>query len=362
MYEKQIRLPEIGATGQERLKQAKVLCVGAGGLGVPVVTYLSSCGVGTLGIIDADIVELSNLHRQPLYNVDDVGKSKVELLKEYVLKRGMGAQVNCYNEMLTRRNAIEIISSYDVVIDATDNFETKYMLNDACFFSKKTLITASVAGFEGSCISFDFFNDPTAPCYRCLYPVADTGAGLSCDSLGVLGAVPGLLGVIQSIECIQHIIGITEARTKRESTLLVFDAIAMSLRKLKVTSNPSCELCMGTSQFGDLLKADVVTHALSSCEFLQKLKQGEGNTILLDVRSAEEYQNHNIGGELIPVSELAYSFDRFNKNDTILIHCEHGMRSKKACELLLSEGFKNVFYLNSDLASLNLDSSCKTSC
>lgn len=360
MYEKQIRLPQIGAIGQEKLKQAKVLCIGAGGLGVPAVTYLSSCGIGTLGIIDADTVELSNLHRQPIYKADDVGQSKVELLKQYVLNRHMGIQVNSYNEMLTRHNALDCIAAYDVIIDATDNFETKYLLNDACFFNKKTLVTASVAGFEGSCITFDFFNDCIAPCYRCLYPAADSSAGLSCDSSGVLGAVPGLLGVVQAIECIKYIVGINESK-KGESSLLVFDAISMCLKKFKVNSNKSCELCMGVSRFGDLLKADVMTHALSACSFLNMLKKYEKNMILIDVRSSEEFQDHNIGGQLIPLPELEKSLSRFNKNDTILIHCEHGMRSKKACELLLAQGFEHVFYLNADLDSLDASTICKAS-
>lgn len=360
MYEKQIRLPEIGAVGQEKLKQAKVLCVGAGGLGVPAVTYLSSCGVSTLGIMDADTVELSNLHRQPIYNVDDVGKSKVELLKQYVLNRKMDVQVNSYNEMLTRHNALDIISLYDVIVDATDNFETKYLLNDACFFTKRALITASVAGFEGSCMTFDFFHDSTTPCYRCLYSAADASVGLSCDSLGVLGAVPGLLGVIQAIECIKYIVGINEAK-KSERSLLVFDAISMSLKKFKVVSNKSCKLCMGASQFGDLLKADVMMHALSACAFLKMLKKYKKEAILIDVRSSEEYQGHNIGGQLIPLPELEQRCDRLNKNDMILIHCEHGMRSKKACELLLSKGFEQVFYLNADLTTVDPNNSCKTS-
>lgn len=361
MYSKQIRLPEIGIAGQEKLKQAKVLCIGAGGLGVPVVTYLSSCGVGTLGIVDADTVELSNLHRQPLYNVDDVGKSKVELLKHYIFNRKMGTQVNSYNEMLTRHNALELISLYDVIIDATDNFETKYLLNDACFFSKKPLIIASVAGFEGSCILFDFFNDSTTPCYRCLFPNADSSTGLSCDSLGVLGAVPGLLGIIQAIECIKYIIGIEEKERKGEGALLVFDAISMNLKKFKISSNKSCALCRGASQFGDLLKVDMKSQALSSCEFSRMLKQYKNEAVLIDVRSLEEYQDHNIGGKLIPLVELEQSIDHLKKDQTILIHCEHGMRSKKACELLLSKGFTRVFYLNADLASLNLDNICKTS-
>ena len=360
MYSKQIRLPEIGAAGQEKLAHAKVLCVGAGGLGAPLITYLSSCGVGTIGIVDADTVELSNLHRQPLFNADDVGQPKVELLRKYLINRKMGTQVETHEFMLTRHNALEILESYDVIIDASDNFDTKYVLNDACYFLKKPFITASVAGFEGTCILFDFTKHPGEPCYRCLYPSAEvSNTGLNCDSLGVLGAVPGILGIIQAIECIKYIVGIEGVSHNK---IVVFDAISMSLKSLHFNRDSSCRLCSGASMFGDLLPITATDRGLSSCAFAKALKIHGDKAILVDVRSREEYERYNIGGKLIPLPELDSAIRQFNKNDIILVNCEHGMRSKTACELFVSKGFEHVFYLKGDLVSLDPSKVNKNSC
>jgi molybdopterin/thiamine biosynthesis adenylyltransferase/rhodanese-related sulfurtransferase len=370
-YSRHLILPEVGMEGQQKLKAAKVLCVGTGGLGAPLALYLAAAGVGTIGLVDFDTVDDSNLQRQIIHSTATVGMLKVDSAE--IMLKGLNPAVNVvkHNTMLTSANALDILEDYDVIADGTDNFQTRYLVNDACVLLKKPNAYASIFRFEGQA---SVFGTEQGPCYRCLYPEPPPpGLVPSCAEGGVLGILPGLLGVIQATETIKLILGIGEPLIGR---LLLVDALGMSFRTLKLRKNPDCPVC-GThptvtelidyDQFcgiappstvgplevardkavGDLPIVDGIPQ-ISVQELKRKLDAKE-DVFVLDVRELHEYQIVNLGAPLIPVgdverraSELAQKELAGKKDAEIIVHCKSGARSQRAAVALKQAGFTNV--------------------
>jgi sulfur-carrier protein adenylyltransferase/sulfurtransferase len=364
-YSRHLILPEVGMEGQQKLKAAKVLCVGTGGLGAPLALYLTAAGVGTIGLVDFDTVDESNLQRQIIHSQSTVGKLKVDSAE--IMLKGLNKNVNVikHNTMLTSHNALDIFKDYDVIADGTDNFQTRYLVNDACVLTGKPNAYGSIFRFEGQA---SVFATETGPCYRCLYPEPPPpGLVPSCAEGGVLGILPGLVGVIQATEVIKLILGIGEPLIGR---LLLVDSLAMSFRTLKLRKNPECPMC-GTHEIKELIDYDQFcgiapptetgplevssfgnVAALSevdgipqmSVEQLKaRLDQGD-KPFILDVREPHEYAIVNIGAPLIPVGQLADRIAEIPvpKDAEIIVHCKSGGRSQKASQTLKSAGFTNV--------------------
>jgi len=364
-YSRHLILPEVGMEGQQKLKAAKVLCVGTGGLGAPMALYLAAAGVGTIGLIDFDVVDESNLQRQIIHSQSTVGMLKVDSAE--IMLKGLNKNVNIvkHNTMLTSANALEIFKDYDVIADGTDNFQTRYLVNDACVLTGKPNAYGSIFRFEGQA---SVFATEDGPCYRCLYPEPPPpGLVPSCAEGGVLGILPGLVGVIQATEVIKLILGIGEPLVGR---LLMVDALGMNFRTLKLRKNPECPAC-GTHEIKELIDYDqfcgiekpttvgpleVAAHKavadapvvdgipqITVEELKKKLDSGE-KVFVLDVREPHEVPIANIGAPLIPVgqieSRIAELADR--KNDEIVVHCRSGARSQKAALSLKAAGFTNV--------------------
>jgi adenylyltransferase/sulfurtransferase len=370
-YSRHLILPEVGMEGQQKLKAAKVLCVGTGGLGAPLALYLTAAGVGTIGLVDFDVVDESNLQRQIIHSQSTVGKLKVDSAE--IMLKGLNKNVNVvkHNTMLTSANALEIFADYDVIADGTDNFQTRYLVNDACVLTGKPNAYGSIFRFEGQA---SVFATEEGPCYRCLYPEPPPpGLVPSCAEGGVLGILPGLVGVIQATEVIKLILGIGEPLIGR---LLLVDALGMSFRTLKLRKNPDCPVC-GTHEIKELIDYDqfcgiappaavgpleVSSHGKTDAAAtlvdgipqmsVEELKArmdaakqgGAAAPFILDVREPHEYAIVNLGVPQIPVGSLP---DRIGeipvaKDAEIVTHCKTGGRSQKAALALKAAGFTNV--------------------
>jgi molybdopterin/thiamine biosynthesis adenylyltransferase/rhodanese-related sulfurtransferase len=365
-YSRHLILPEVGMEGQQKLKAAKVLCVGTGGLGAPLAMYLAAAGVGTIGLVDFDTVDASNLQRQIIHSTATVGKLKVDSAE--IMLKGLNPHLNVvkHNTMLTSANALEILKDYDVIADGTDNFQTRYLVNDACVLLGKPNAYASIYRFEGQA---SIFGAPLGPCYRCLYPEPPPpGLVPSCAEGGVLGILPGLLGVIQATETIKLILGIGEPLVGR---LLLVDALGMSFRTLKLRKNPDCPVC-GThpsvtelidynqfcgiappSEVGPLEVARdkaVDDHPIVdgipqiSVQELKRKLDAKEDVFVLDVREPHEYLIANLGAPQIPVGEVERRVGELaaQKNREVVVHCRSGARSQKAALILKQAGFSNV--------------------
>ena len=364
-YSRHLILPEVGMEGQQKLKAAKVLCVGTGGLGAPLALYLTAAGVGTIGLVDFDVVDESNLQRQIIHSQATVGKLKVDSAE--TMLKGLNKNVNVvqHNTMLTSANALEIFKDYDVIADGTDNFQTRYLVNDACVLTGKPNAYGSIFRFEGQA---SVFATEEGPCYRCLYPEPPPpGLVPSCAEGGVLGILPGLVGVIQATEVIKLILGIGEPLIGR---LLLIDALGMSFRTLKLRKNPACPAC-GTHEIKELIDYDqfcgiakptetgpleVSSHGsvadlpvvdgipqISVEQLKAEMDRGE-KPFILDVREPHEYAIVNLGAPLIPVGQLAERVNEIPaaKDAEIVVHCKSGGRSQRAAETLKAAGFTNV--------------------
>lgn len=361
-YSRHLLLPEVGMEGQRKLKQARVLCVGAGGLGSPLALYLAAAGVGTLGIVDFDIVDLTNLQRQVLYGTNDVGRKKLDSAADTIAALNPHVEVRRFETRLTSANALEIVRDFDIIADGTDNFATRYLVNDACVLSGKPNVYGSVFRFEGQA---SVFSAQDGPCYRCLYPEPPPpGAVPSCAEGGVLGILPGLIGLIQAAEAIKLILGSGESLIGR---LLLVDALAMRFRELKLRKNPSCpacgehptvtqlidyeEFCGGSSQpqqergrfdaaeVDGAKKAATAMIAEMTPEELQQRLDGGDNLFVLDVREPAEYQICNLGGYLIPLKELPQRVGELDPAREIVVHCKMGQRGAQAAAFLQQAGF-----------------------
>jgi sulfur-carrier protein adenylyltransferase/sulfurtransferase len=351
-YSRHLILPEVGVEGQLKLKQARVLCIGAGGLGSPVVLYLAAAGVGTLGIVDFDIVDLTNLQRQVLHGSGDVGRKKLDSAAERIGAINPNVEVRKFETRLTSANAMELIRDFDIVVDGTDNFPTRYLVNDACVLSGKPNVYGSIFRFEGQA---SVFATKDGPCYRCLYPEPPPpGLVPSCAEGGVLGILPGLVGMIQATETIKLILGVGEPLVGR---LLLVDALSMRFRELKLRKNPDCPVCgehpsvtklIDYDQFCGIRgeeKATTVTMPEMTPEELKRRLDAGDDLFVLDVREPHEYQICNLGGHLIPLNDLPKRVSEIDARREIVVHCKLGGRSAKAVDFLRQSGFAKVHNL-----------------
>lgn len=339
-YTRHIILPEMGMEGQQKLKQAKVLVIGAGGLGCPVLQYLTAVGVGTIGIVDFDVVDESNLQRQVLYGNEDIGKDKAQVAKEKLTKQNLYTNLTSYVSHLTSANALDMISAYDIVVDGSDNFATRYLVNDACVMLNKVLVFGSIFKFEGQISVFNYKEGPT---YRCLYPESPAEGDMpSCAEIGVIATIPGIVGTLMANEVIKIVTGIGEVLNGK---LLTLDAFNMQFNTFNITVNP------GNKNIKELIDYDIFCGAqkeISAQELKEKIKHKEGFQ-LVDVREPDEYKIKNIGGILLPLKELASSLSKLNKEKEIIVHCASGARSKKAVSILKKNGFRKVYNLKNGL-------------
>jgi sulfur-carrier protein adenylyltransferase/sulfurtransferase len=363
-YSRHLILPEVGYEGQQKLKAARVLCVGTGGLGAPLALYLAAAGVGTIGLVDFDVVDASNLQRQVIHSTATVGKLKVDSAE--IMLKGLNPHLNVvkYNTMLTSANALEIFKDFDVIADGTDNFQTRYLVNDACVLTGKPNAYGSIFRFEGQA---SVFGTEEGPCYRCLYPEPPPpGLVPSCAEGGVLGILPGLVGVIQATEVIKLILGIGEPLIGR---LLLVDALGMNFRTLKLRKNPECPMCGVNRTITELIDYDQFcgvpkptgTNPLEAPQAVAEAAVVDGipqitvqalkakldakeNVFVLDVREPHEYPIANLGAPLIPVGSLESRVGEIaaEKDREIVVHCRSGARSQKAALTLKNAGFTNV--------------------
>ncbi|GMQ99427.1 MAG: molybdopterin-synthase adenylyltransferase MoeB [Zetaproteobacteria bacterium] len=352
-FNRHIILPQVGLEGQEKLKQAKVLCIGTGGLGSPISLYLSAAGIGTIGLVDFDVVDESNLQRQIAHFTTDVGRPKVESARDKLLGINPYLTVNLHGDGIRRDNVRDIVRDYDIVVDGTDNFPTRYLVNDACVLENKPLIYASIFQFEGQATVFHYKD---GPCYRCLYPEPPPpGLVPSCAEGGVLGVLPGVIGLIQATETIKIILGKGTTLTGR---LLLYDAMDMKFREVKLRRDPTCPACgehpsihevVEYEQFcglppteakeeEEILAEDDITPAQ-----LKQMRDENSGLYVLDVREPHEIAICRIEGTWeIPLGQLPQRFAEVPKDQDVVVHCKLGGRSTQAMEFLKSQGYTNV--------------------
>jgi sulfur-carrier protein adenylyltransferase/sulfurtransferase len=355
-YSRHLIIPEVGVEGQQKLKAAKVLLVGAGGLGAPLGLYLTAAGIGRIGIVDFDVVDLTNLQRQVIHSTADVGRKKLDSAAEKMKAINPALEIVKYDTALSSENAFEIFKDYDLVVDGTDNFPTRYLVNDACVLLGKPNVYGSIFRFEGQATVFAYEG---GPCYRCLYPEPPPpGLVPSCAEGGVLGILPGTIGLIQATETVKLILGIGEPLVGR---LLLYDALGMRFRELKLRKNPDCPICGDHRTITQLIdyhqfcgvpspaqeaqkspEAKVNEGEIDVMELKQKIDRGD-KFVLIDVREPHEYRISNIpGARLIPLGEFPRHVGEFDPESDIVIHCKSGMRSAKACAVLRQAGFQRV--------------------
>ena len=345
-YNRHLILPEVGVEGQKKLKDARVLCIGAGGLGCPASLYLAAAGVGTIGLVDFDVVDESNLQRQILYTTDDVGTPKLEAAKRRLTALNPSLNVELFEERLTSKNALALFERFDVVLDGTDNFPTRYLVNDACVLTGKPNAYGSIFRFEGQA---SVFGAKDGPCYRCLYPEPPPpGLVPSCAEGGVLGVLPGVIGTIQAVEAIKLILGAGKPLVGR---LMLFDALGMEWRTLKLKKNPSCPICgekptikalIDYEAFCGLKEPQAKIPEISVEELKGRIDKGLP-MLLVDVREPHEYEIARIhGAKLIPLAALPQRLSELDRAAEIVVHCKMGGRSAKAVKLLLEQGYKAV--------------------
>lgn len=378
-YSRHLILPEIGLEGQKKISSASVLCVGIGGLGSPAAIYLASAGVGTLGIVDFDCVDITNLQRQILHTTENIGIPKTDSASKTLKALNPEVNVELHRTRLSIENAEKIIGKYDVVLDCSDNFPTRYLLNDICVALKKPLVYGSVLQYEGHATVFLPHSD--SPCYRCLYPEPPPPQAVpSCAEAGVFCVVPGIIGLIQANEALKLILGIGSLLTGR---LLIFNSLEMKFRELKIKRDPECPVCgdkkkiTNKKDYGEVCSTQSETPAFKQISEFQSVLQEPANTLchafdeisseefkkliasravdfqILDVRESEEITTESLPNSIkIPLSSLEKRLNELNLNATYYVVCQFGIRSKIAVEILKSHGFKNVKNLSGGLVSL----------
>lgn len=351
-YSRHLIMPEVGMEGQLKLKNASVLLVGTGGLGAPLALYLSAAGIGRIGLVDYDVVDFSNLHRQVIHGTKDVGKKKLDSAAESMLDINPNVQIDRYEVALTSENALQICAPYDIIIDGTDNFPTRYLVNDACVLLGKPNVYGSIFRFEGQATVFGY---PGGPCYRCLYPEPPPpGLVPSCAEGGVLGILPGIIGLVQATEAVKLILGVGEPLVGR---LMLYDALGMRFRELKLRRNPECPVCgdhptikalIDYQQFCGMPAQEAPAEPVATAgevdvlEVKRKLEQGD-RFLLLDVREPHEYLICNIpSSKLVPLGELPKRVNELDMTVDIVVHCKSGVRSAKAVDFLKQSGFSRV--------------------
>jgi adenylyltransferase/sulfurtransferase len=352
-YSRHLIMPEVGMEGQLKLKRARVLTIGTGGLGAPLGLYLAAAGVGHLGLVDFDVVDSSNLQRQVTFTTADVGKSKSEAAKARLTALNPAIEIVSYDTRLTSENALELFRDYDIIVDGTDNFPTRFLVNDACVLLGKPNVYGSIFRFEGQATIFGYTG---GPCYRCLYPEPPPpGLVPSCAEGGVLGVLPGIIGSIQAMETIKLILGAGEPLVGR---LLLFDALAMRFRELKLKKNPECAICGDHRTITKLIdyeefcgirgeEAPAMTDGIQEITATElKARQDKGDKLfILDVREPHEYQICNLNGKLIPLGELTRRVNELDSSVEMVVHCRSGKRSADAIHFLQTAGFKKLLNL-----------------
>jgi len=352
-YSRHLIMPEVGMEGQLKLKKARVLTIGTGGLGAPLGLYLAAAGVGHLGLVDFDVVDNSNLQRQVTFTTQDVAKPKSAAAKARLSALNPSIEITAYETRLTSDNALELFRDYDIIVDGTDNFPTRFLVNDACVLLGKPNVYGSIFRFEGQATVFGY---PGGPCYRCLYPEPPPpGLVPSCAEGGVLGVLPGIVGSIQAMETIKLILGTGEPLVGR---LLLFDALAMRFRELKLKRNPECPMCGDHRSITKLIdyeefcgirgeEAPAMTDGIAEITARElKMRQDRGDKLfILDVREPHEYQICNLNGKLIPLGELPRRVAELDSSVEMVVHCRSGKRSADAIHFLQTAGFKKLWNL-----------------
>jgi molybdopterin/thiamine biosynthesis adenylyltransferase/rhodanese-related sulfurtransferase len=340
-YIRQIDLSEVGKEGQLKLKNAKVLCIGAGGLGAPLLQYLAAAGVGTIGIIDHDVVEVSNLSRQLIYKYNDIGKKKVIAAQRYLIELNPFITINIYPKYFDAKNALSIINDYDIVADCTDNLINRYITNQVCIKLGKPFIFAGIWRYQGQVMLFD---SKEGPCFNCVFPSNHASHILpNCNDAGVLGVVPGILGIIQANLIIQYILQISQEKLGKLFSLNMRD---LTLTSHYIERDLECAIC-SVHPYQEVFPSSygVFVQTISMIEMLNKVEKGEQFT-LLDVRSIEEHTALDIGGLLIPLPELEKNISKLDKAHTVIVYCQSGYRSQAAANILLKHHFVSVFTLS----------------
>ena len=359
-YSRHLIMPEVGMEGQQKLKAAKVLCIGAGGLGSPLALYLTAAGVGTLGIVDFDVVDYTNLQRQIIHTTADVGRKKLDSAADKLKAINPFVNLRTFDTRLTSANALDLFREFDIVADGTDNFPTRYLVNDACVLTGKPNVYGSIFRFEGQA---SVFATEDGPCYRCLYPEPPPpGLVPSCAEGGVLGILPGLVGVIQATETIKLILGQGDSLVGR---LLLVDALGMKFRELKLRKNPDCPMCGTHRTITKLIDYEEfcgvrgeegpMAAAIESTDItvdeLKKKLDAKADIFILDVREPHEYQICNLGGYLIPLGDLPKRVGELDPQREIVAHCKMGGRSAKAIDFLKQAGFAKVHNLTGGITA-----------
>lgn len=341
-YSRQLVMSEIGAAGQERLAAARVLVVGAGGLGCPVLQYLAGAGIGTIGIIDPDTADISNLQRQTLYKTSDAGLPKAAVAKERILQLNPEIIVNSYPEELTAKNVLGLFSGYDIIVDGTDNFAAKFLINDAAVKTGKPVVYGAIQGFDGQAA---VFNAAHGPCYRCLYPQPPASPVLNCAEAGVVGALAGIIGSVQAMEVVKLVVN-DPSFTTLAGKLWLMDARTMEARTVRISKRPDCGACarpaaeITLQSYSPACSAALVTEI--DCH-------GMAGALIIDVRELPEWEaGHIEGAQHLPLSVLQKNPDTFTPLDNgknCVLYCQRGHRSRKAAEILLRSGRRNIFSL-----------------
>jgi molybdopterin/thiamine biosynthesis adenylyltransferase/rhodanese-related sulfurtransferase len=352
-YSRHLIMPEVGMEGQLKLKNAKVLLIGTGGLGAPLGLYLAAAGVGTLGLVDFDVVDFTNLQRQIAFGSKDVGKSKAQAARARLSDLNPDIQIEAFETQLTSANALELFKDFDIIVDGTDNFPTRYLVNDACILLGKPNVYGSIFRFEGQ---ITLFGMPDGPCYRCLYPEPPPpGLVPSCAEGGVLGVLPGIVGSIQAMETIKLILGRGDSLVGR---LLLFDALGMKFRELKLRKNPNCPMCGAHRTINQLIDyyefcgvrgeeapaPELGVPEVTPKDLKSRLDKGD-DLFILDVREPHEYQICNLNGQLIPLGELPRRVHELDSSREIVAHCRSGKRSAEAVDFLRKAGFRKILNL-----------------
>jgi sulfur-carrier protein adenylyltransferase/sulfurtransferase len=358
-YSRHLIMPEVGMDGQLKLKAARVLLIGTGGLGAPLGLYLTAAGVGHIGLVDFDVVDFTNLQRQVTFGTSDVGKPKTEAAGARLRNLNPDVQIATYETKLTSANALEVFKDYDIIVDGTDNFPTRYLVNDACILLGKPNVYGSIFRFEGQVTVFGM---PDGPCYRCLYPEPPPpGLVPSCAEGGVLGVLPGIVGSLQALETIKLIIGRGESLAGR---LVLFDALAMRFRELKLRKNAHCPMCGTDRKIHELIdynefcgirgkeepETDLHVPEITARELKERLDRGD-DVFILDVREPHEYQICNLKGHLIPLGELPRRVHELDSAREIVAHCKSGKRSAQAVDFLRQAGFRKIYNLRGGILS-----------
>jgi adenylyltransferase/sulfurtransferase len=360
-YRRHLYLPEFGVEGQRRLLEGSVLLIGAGGLGCPVAQYLAAAGVGRIGLVDFDVVDESNLQRQVLYGTDDVGRPKVEVARERIEAMNPDVAVETYQARLSSGNALAMLGDYEVVVDGTDNFPTRYLSNDACVLLEKPNVYGAILRFDGQASTFD---SQRGPCYRCLFPEPPPpGTVPDCAEGGVLGVLPGIIAMIQSTETLKLLARIGEPLIGR---LLHVNALEMKFSEFRVAKDPQCPVCSAQPRIRELIDyegfcgvggvEESPLREVSATEVKRLADRGEA-FLLLDVRDSEEFEKAHIeGSTLVPLSQVEARLGELEgwRERPVVVHCHRGGRSAKACRVLLGVGFRDVAALSGGIEAWSL--------